>query len=154
VDAQTGLGIGFEGFGDHDGAEVRPTDADVHDVGDGLAAISFPGAGADGIGELAHVREDGVDAGHDVLAIDVNGAIGSVAEGDVKNGAVFGDVDLVSAEHAIAPFLDFGLSGKIEKKAQGLVGDAVFGKIQENVVEAEGELLKSLRVLSEEVAHV
>ena len=43
----------------------------------------------------------------------------------------------VAAEHAIAPFLDFRVSGQVEQKAQGFVGDAIFGEIQENVAEPQ-----------------
>jgi hypothetical protein len=49
------------------------------------------------------VREDGVDLGHDVLAIDEDGAVGAVAQRDVEDGAVLGDVDLLAGEHLFGP---------------------------------------------------
>ncbi len=159
MDAQAGLAVGLEGLGDHDRAEVGAADADVDDIGDRLAGISLPLAGADGLGEFAHVRQHGVDAGHDVLAIDQDRAVGAIAQGDVQDGPVFGDVDLVAAEHAVAPFLDLGLSGQIEQQAQGFIGDAVFGEIQENVAEVAsenfsnrfGSLAKRSRMWTEEI---
>ncbi len=154
MDFKARLGIGFEGFGRHDRAEVGPADANVDDIGDGLAGIPFPLPGADGLGEFAHVGEDGVDARHDVLAIDEDGPVGAVSQGDMKDGTIFGDIDFFAAEHPIAPIFDFGEPGKVEQQAQGFIGDAIFGEIQQNVVEAEGEFLEPLGILREEVAHM
>ena len=100
------------------------------------------------------MSEDGVDGGHDVLAVNEDGAIGAISECDVEDGAVFGDVDFVAAEHAIAPFLDFGVSGEVQEEAEGFIGDAIFGEIQENVAEAKGEFFESFRVFGEKIAHV
>ncbi len=115
VSAHPGLPIRLEGQARHHRAEVASADADVDDVGDPLAGVSLPRAAPDGVGELAHLGEDAVDPGHDVLAIDQHRLVAPVSEGGVEHRAVFGAVDLVAGEHAIAPLEDARLPRQIEE---------------------------------------
>ena len=39
----------------------------------------------------------------DILAVDHNRAIRTIAQGDVEDGAVLGDVDFLAAEHLFGP---------------------------------------------------
>ena len=87
VDAEA-AGVRPEGLGDHDGPEVAAADANVHDVGDGLARVALPRAAAHLLGEHAHVRQHAVDVGHDVAAVDQDGRVGAVAQRHVQDRAV------------------------------------------------------------------
>ena len=49
--------IGMQGFRDHDRAEVRAADANIHHVRDGLAGVALPGAVTDCIHESLHLLE-------------------------------------------------------------------------------------------------
>ncbi len=98
--------------------------------------------------------EDGVHAGHDIVPINEDGSIGPIAEGDVENGPVFGDIDLVAAEHAVAPIFDLGLPGQIDQKSKGFIGNAVFGKVQQNIAEAKREFFKAFWIPGKQIAHV
>ena len=54
---QTLLRVGLERLGNHDGAEIGAANADVNEIGDRLAGVAGPGAGADLVGKLLHVVE-------------------------------------------------------------------------------------------------
>src|SRR5262249_29710355 len=45
-------------------------------------------------------------------------------------------------------------AGQVVQQAEGLLGDAVLGEVEEEVIELEVELVEPLRVLGEQVAHV
>lgn len=152
--AEVFLRVGLERLGDHDGAEVGAADADVDEVGDGLAGVAFPFAGADGVGEFFHVGEDGIDLGHDVLAIDEDGAIRAIAERDVEDGAIFSDIDFLAGEHLLGHAVDVLLNGERAEQADRFIGDPVLGEIEKEVAEFEREFLEALGVLREEVAHL
>ena len=71
------------------------------DVPDPPAGVSFPVAAADLGGEARHPLEHGVHLGHDVLAVDQDRLALGRAQGDVQDGAVLGDVDLLAAKHRV-----------------------------------------------------
>ena len=119
------------------GPEVRAADADVDDVGDRLAGVARPRAAADRLAELAHVREHRVHLRHHVLAVDEDRPVRAVAQRDVQDGAVLGGVDLLAAEHLLGPPLQVGLLARCSSRADRLVGDAVLGVVEQDVVEAQ-----------------
>ena len=63
------LAVVLERLVGHHGPEIRAADADVDDVADALAGVSFPVAAADAVREVAHPVEHRVDLRHHVLAI-------------------------------------------------------------------------------------
>lgn len=156
VGGQVALGVGLEGFGDHDGTQVGSTDTDVDDGGDGLAGVPLPRTAPDGVGELLDVGKDtgdlvGTRLGDRELAVDV-------AESDVKHGTVFGSVDVLSREHLVAEGLDLRLTDEIEEGPENGLGDEVLGEIEEEgdvgIVRGDilpMELVESFRILSEQV---
>ena len=103
----------------HDGAEVRAADADVDDVADGLAGVALPRAGADAVGERSHLVQHRVDAGDDVFSVDENALGFGRAQGDVQDGAVLGDVDLVAAEHGFDAVAQAGLVRRGRREGAG-----------------------------------
>ena len=80
---------------------------------DGLAGVAFPFAGADAGRRRRPSCRDIVDLGNDVFAVDDDGFGFGRAEGDVEDGAIFGDVDLLAGEHG------FGVlrAGRILRRA-------------------------------------
>ena len=64
------------------------------------------------VGEGGHLVEHGVDAGDDVFAVDDDRFAFGRAQGDVQDGAVLGDVDLVAAEHGV----DARLAGRTPRR--------------------------------------
>ena len=87
------------------------------------------------VAEVGHLVEHGVDLRHDVLAVDDDRRALRGAQGHVQHGAVFGDVDLVAAEHGVDARAQAGLLGQSKQEPERFVGDAVLGVIQ---VEADG----------------
>jgi hypothetical protein len=48
----------------------------------------------------------------------------------MQNRSPFGNVDLIAAEHRIAPFWNASLSDELDEQSNGLLGNAIFGEIQ------------------------
>ena len=49
---------------------------------------------------------------HDVAAVDDERPLARHPQRDVEDGAVLGDVDVLAAEHRVAPLLDPALAGE------------------------------------------
>ena len=109
------------------GPRSEPPIPMLTDVGDDLVGIAQPAAAADFVCKFAHALEDVVDFGHDVFAVNDDGGVGAVAQGDVEDGAVFGGVDFFATEHLLHAFGYAGFTGKLEQQCHGFVVDAVFG---------------------------
>jgi hypothetical protein len=109
---------GLEGFGDHDGTEVGPTDADIHDVGDRLACVPLPQSRTNLFGENLHVLAGGFDFRHEVLSIDKEGLIGGASEGDVEDRSIFGEIDLFATEHPVAEFFYLSFFEELAEKVK------------------------------------
>ena len=137
--AQVRTLVGLQRLAHHARPQVRAADADVHDVGHGRAGVAAPGAAAHLLAELPHLGQHRIDVRHDVPAIHYDRPVGAVAQGDVQDRAVLGDVDPVAREHARAPVLEAGSAGQIEQQAHGFGGDAVLGVIEQQVIQAQRE---------------
>ena len=117
AEGQVALAVVLQRLVGHDRAEVGAADADVDDVADALAGVALPLAAADAVGEGGHLVEHRVHRGDDVFAVDDDRlALGS-AQGDVQDGAVLGDVDLVAAEHRVDLLAQAGLLGQLRAAA-------------------------------------
>jgi hypothetical protein len=111
-------------------------------------------AGADLAGEGGHLVEDIVDGGDYVFAVDDDGLGLRGAEGDVKDGAILGGVDLLAGKHGFAVLGEPGLLGELEEEGEGLVGDAVLGVVEEEAGGFGGVAGAAGGVGGEEVAEV
>ena len=98
--------------------EIGAADADIDDVADSLAAVSGPGAGPHLARERGHPVEDGVDLGHDILAVDENLLAAFGAQRHMQDGAVLADVDLLAREHRVAPRRDAARPGKLDEQSE------------------------------------
>ena len=57
------------------------------------------------------------------------------AQGDVQDGAVLGDVDLLAPKHGVDASAQAGFLGQLQEELEGFVGDAVLRVVE---VEAHG----------------
>jgi hypothetical protein len=90
----------------HLGAEIGAADADVDDVADSSTGMAGPDARANLLGKGRHPVENLVDLRNHVVAVDLDPRASRGTQGDVKNGAFLGDIDLLAAEHLIPPGSD------------------------------------------------
>src|SRR5262249_24645764 len=138
----------------HDWPEVRTADADVDDVLDALAGMTFPLAAADAVGKAGHLVEHAVDLWHDVLAVNDDDSPSRRAEGHVQNRAVFCDIDLLAAEHGIDPCTQTGFFRQFQKELEGFVGEAILRIIQVETCRLSRHALSACRIICEELAQM
>jgi hypothetical protein len=110
----------------HLGTKVGAADADVDDIGDRLAAVSQPGAGAHGVGKCTHAFEHRVDVGVDVLAVDHQFGAARGAQGGVQYGARFSQVDALAGEHGVALCFDPAFGCQVDQQFKRARVKAVF----------------------------
>src|SRR5690606_12602838 len=99
VNLQPVGGVRLEGAHHHLRPKVRAADADVDDVGEALASEAGDDTGMHVRHEHPHAVENAVDLGHHVVAVHEDRSVESVAQGDVQDGAVLGEVDALAGEH-------------------------------------------------------
>lgn len=112
--------------------QIGTTDTNVDNGVDLLAGVSFPRAAADLLAELLHVLEHFVDAFDNALSINLHGLVRGIAESDMVDCALLGEVDLLAGEHVIAELLEASLLRELDKELQGLLGDEVLGEIKQS----------------------
>ena len=136
-------------------SQVGATNADVDDGVDLLATVTLPLAAADLLGELLHVLKHGVDVLNDALAIDMHGLVGDVAQSDMVDGPVFGEVDVLALEHGIAELLHLGFLGQFDQQGQGVLREEILRVVEKDirvihrVGKRAAELVEALGVLFE-----
>ena len=104
-----------QGFVGHYRPQVRTADADVDHIPNSLAGEACPGATANGVAELRHPVEHGMDVGHDVMSIHQDRGIARRAQRDVQNGTILGDVDALAAEHCVDAFAQAALTRELHE---------------------------------------
>mmetsp|Transcript_15193 Transcript_15193/g.63146 ORF Transcript_15193/g.63146 Transcript_15193/m.63146 type:complete len:322 (-) Transcript_15193:179-1144(-) len=132
VGARLGHAVGavLEGGVHESGAQVRATDADDHDVLEGLAGGAAELAVAHALGEVLDLGEHVVHVRHDVAPVDLDDGVGRGAGRRVQHGAVLGHVDLLAAQHRVDLVAQLRLLGEREQEAHGLLGHVVAGVVQ------------------------
>ena len=138
----------------HHRSEVGAADADVDDVADALAGVALPFAAADAVGEGRHLVEDGVDLGHDVLAVDHDRRAARRAQRDVQDRAILRDVDLLAAEHRVDARAQAGFLRELEQQLERFVGDPVLGVIEIDPGAFGIHPLATIRIVGEELAEM
>jgi len=145
---------GTEALRDHDGAEVRSPDADVDNVGDFFARVTFPLPRDDIQGKAFHLFQNFVHLGHHVLPVYVNRGIVPVSQGDVENGPVFRFVDPVAREHFFDGLFEARLLCELDQEGERIAGDPIFRVVNEDVLETDGVFAESFGFPRKEVFHV
>ncbi len=154
TDAEMRIGIEAQGFTSHGGTEVRPADADIENVADGLSGVAFPFPAPDGLGEGVHLLKNGAHLGHHVSSVHEDRRVGTVSERDMQNGAVFSHIENVAPEHGGDGVRKPACVGKVHKEADGIGIDAVFGIVETPAGGFGGEAFCAVGILSEEGAQV
>src|SRR5258708_7638139 len=77
------LAVMLQRFVCHDRSEVGAADADVDDVANWLAGLTFPFPAPDAIGEIRHLIENGLNLRNYVLAVDYDGGSSRYPQGHV-----------------------------------------------------------------------
>lgn len=130
----------------HNRAEIGTANTNIDDVGNLFPGRTFQGAGTDRIGKLAHGCQNAVHIRHHVLVINENGRVGTIAQGGMQHGAVFGEVDGLAGEHLLALGLDTAFARELFEKRDDLFVDGTFGVIHQQVIEFDAETAESLVV--------
>ena len=149
----------FQSLRDHQRAEIRTANADVHHVRDGLAGVAFPLATANGVRERLHLLQDAMDVRENILPVDEHLlAIFWSTQGCVKNSASFSEVDRFAAEHLRSLVLDPALAAQGEQLAQNVVVDEILRVVEQNQPvrrwNLQGVLGKAFLVIGEQLPKI
>ncbi len=106
------------------------------------------------VGKFGHLVEHGMHLRHDVLAVHRDRRPLRRTQRDMQNGAVFGDVDLLAAEHGVDARAKPRLVRQIDKQLQSLAGDAVFRVVEEDAGRLGGQPRAARGVCREQVSQV
>src|SRR5690348_14275588 len=107
----------------HDWTKVGAANADVDDVANPCSRMPFPLSAAHTIRKLGHAVEHGVDLRYDVLPVHKHRFIFRSTQSNVKDRALFSDVDLLAAEHRVNAGAQTAVHGELEEKLKSLIGD-------------------------------
>ncbi len=151
---QVGVDIGLQGLGHHYRTKVGPADADIHDVPDLATGEAFPASVPDRFAEFPHVVEDGIDLRHDVLTINQNRVVRSIAQRDVEDGTILGDVYFFAPEHPVPPAFDVAAPGQGGQQLHGLARDPVLRVVNENVLKLCRKIFETFGIFFKEPSHV
>ena len=112
--------------------------------------MTFPPAAPHTVGKSGHLVEHGVDSRHDVLAVHDDGLPAGARSADVKDGALFGAVDLLAAKHCVDPLAQPGFLCELEQQLDRLVRDAVLRVVEEQTGGLHRQALTALRIIGEQ----
>lgn len=76
------------------------------------------------------------------------------AEGDVEDGSVFGDVDVLAGPHGVDAFPQAGPFGDGHEEADGVGGEAVLGVVEVQVRGVDRQVIPSSGVAGEQLPQV
>ena len=138
----------------HDRPEIRPADADVDDVADSLAGVAGPGAASNPVAEIAHAIQHAMDVRDHIVPVDDDRRRGRRAQRHVQDRAIFGDVDLVAAEHRVDPPTQIRFIRELAQQPHRLVGDAMLGVVEIDAGGFDRQPLSAARIVLEQLTEV
>ena len=154
MNAQPRLGIVRQRLSYHFGAQVRAANANVDNIGHGLAAVAGPRAGADSFAKATHFGQHRIHLWHDVLAIDQNGAVAAIAQRNMQHGAILSRIDLVAFKHGGDFLLHLLGPRQLQQKVHCLLRNAILGIIEQNIRKAQRKAFKARWVIGKKIAHL
>lgn len=154
MDPQPGPVIGGKGLHHHARPEIRSPDADIDHITDRFSGKPAPAPGMHLFDKASHLRQDSIDRRHDILPLNQDGTPGTIAQRNMKGRPLLRTIDRRPRKHATDFFFKIALSGKIAQKPEGLSGNAIFGIVEQQIFELEGEIPESFGILREQIAHV
>lgn len=92
-----------------------------------------PDSTENGIGELLHVRQNGVNVRSDVFSINEDRSVLAIPQSHVQNGPVLREIDLLAVEHGVARVLHLSRSRQAEEELERLGIDAVLRVVEQDV---------------------
>ena len=106
------------------------------------------------VAKRRHLVEDRVDTRHHIFTVDEDRLVPRRAEGDVEDGAILGDVDLLAAEHRLDAPAQVAIPGQLEQKVERIGGNAVLRIIEVETHRLGLQPFASLRVVREQIAQM
>ncbi len=94
--------------------------------------MALPRPAPDAVAEIRHSLKHIVHIGHDVVPVDNDGCPARRAQRDMQHCPIFGDVNLVTAEHGVDPRPQTGLLRELKEEPDRLVGHAILRIIEVN----------------------
>ena len=95
-----------------------------------------------------------MDLGHHVVAIDADRSAARRPQRDVQDGALFGQVNFVAAEHRVDAPAQPRLFGQREQQADCLVGHAMLGIVEVQAGGLDDEPFTALGIFGEQSLQV
>ena len=143
-----------QSFSDHHWTKIRPTNTDIHNVGNRLTGHAPPFASANRLTQCFHFSQLSLDLGHHILAIDIHWLPGHVSQCRMKHRTVLRMINRFPGEHLFNPTGQVSLLNQTVQQLQGLLRYPVFGKIQQNIIKPQGKLLETSGIIGEHITHV
>ena len=140
-----------QGFAHHRRTEVRTADADVHDVAQGAPTVSAQLSPMERVAEGAHPIPHTAHLRHHVPPCVGVGPLPAMAQGAVERGAVFGEIDILSAQQRlhVCGYVQRARVG--EQELDALRAHPLFREVDEQPAGFEAEAGVSLRITREQV---
>ena len=95
-----------------------------------------------------------MDVVYDVLAVDDELRVGRQAERGVQDRAVFGGIDVHAGEHVVAVLFEIRFTREREEELDGLGVDEVFGVVDVQIADVDGELASTGGVVGEQLPEI
>ena len=151
---QARIAIRLQCLTDHLRPQIGAADPDVDHVADALVGEATPLAPTDLVGELAHVLQHRVHLRHHVLSFDEDRPVAAIAQRDVQHGPFLGVIDDLAVEGPFDPGRYLRLTGQLDQQAERFVGNAMFGKIHQQIAEPPGKPGETIRIGGEHVTQM
>ncbi len=135
----------------HYGPEVGTAYPDIDDVAHGFAGVASPFAATDAVGEVSHLVQHGMNLRDYVLTVHDNRRSPRGAQGHVQDSSLFGDIDLLAAEHRVASSGNTSFSGERDQQSNRLISDAVLREVQIDARTPGAEVRASFWIVGEEL---
>jgi len=121
----------LEGFIGHHRAEVGASNANVDKITDRFAGVPLPGPTPNAIGKISHPVENRMHFRHHIPVVHEHGLTPGGAQSYVQGGAIFGEINLIPAEHRFNAFGQSGFPRQLQEKFNRFVRDTILGIVQE-----------------------
>ncbi len=105
--------VGAQRVVSHRRPKITAADADVHDVANYASGVTDAASVADRRGELRHLLQHALHLGHDIDTVDDESGARGHPQSDVQNGAVLGDVDVLTSKHRVDALTKFTRHRKV-----------------------------------------
>ena len=116
--------------------------------------LTLPYSAPNAVREVRHLVEYKVNLGDHVLTIHENGCPSRGTQGDVEDGSVLSNVDLLPPEHGVNPNSQAGFLCQLQKELESLIGDAILGVVQIDAHSLGSHMLATLGIVLEQLSEM